>query len=233
MLEIPTYEGDINEELPCPPGFLNRTPENEPTDMKFQLGTDDTLVITFGGCGLGLDGEAQYAYDNLLRFSTHSKLLVRDQFQCWYHNGVRGVSTDIDSTVEALRAETEGFNTVVTAGTSAGGYAAILFGVLLGADRVLAINPQTLLQRGVQCIAHGNLYRLKWCPSTPLVDLLRLPPSDCDINILYGYDDKVDVFHSGRMRMRSDVTLLSRPGVHGTVAHMARDRGELAEFFEI
>ena len=71
-------------------------------------------------------------------------IFIKDFMQCWYQKGLIGKSNDIQTTSEYLASiipkETEN---LICLGTSAGGYAAIRFGVELNADRILAFAPQT------------------------------------------------------------------------------------------
>lgn len=233
---VPTYEGDLNEHEPIPDGYDWRTRDlaSEPLDLMVEDNTSPSLVISFGGCGINPDtGESMYAMVNLLRDEEVSKVYLRDQFGSWMLNGIRGFSVDVASTVTALRKVIDGLNPswVTATGGSGGGYAAILYGTLLGADRVFAINPQTLLQPGVQCFAHGGLYRLKWTNPADWAyhDLLNLPVTDTPIEIAHGSGESVDRFHSGRMGERAGVTLLPFKGTHGQLAPDMRDHGILAE----
>lgn len=71
----------------------------------------------------------------------YKHIFVRDVFKQWYLTGVNAKINTPEKLTEFLRKETEGYN-VVTVGSSAGGYAAILHGSLLNAKYVLAFNPQ-------------------------------------------------------------------------------------------
>ncbi len=120
------------------------------------------------------------------RFKAHKHIYLRDVFKQWY---LKGINRDIDSTeklCEWLREETKGMK-VYTVGSSAGGYAAVLFGSLLEADKVVAFNPQfemeSLLQRSneeadpfiFRATQSGNSPMSKWfniCPYiNPKVDI--------------------------------------------------------------
>lgn len=68
-------------------------------------------------------------------------IFVRDIFKQWYLMGINAKINTPEKLTEFLRRETEGYN-IVTIGSSAGGYAAILHGSLLNAKYVLAFNPQ-------------------------------------------------------------------------------------------
>lgn len=68
-------------------------------------------------------------------------IFVRDVFKQWYLMGINAKINTPEKLTEFLRKETEGYN-IVTIGSSAGGYAAILHGSLLSAKYILAFNPQ-------------------------------------------------------------------------------------------
>jgi hypothetical protein len=89
------------------------------------------------------------------------RLFVRDVDQCWYQRGLRGLSRDVPSTVDALtRVIGEaGDGRRVFVGSGAGGYAAILFGVLCGADEVVAFAPQATITRFGRWRAHDRRWR--------------------------------------------------------------------------
>lgn len=75
------------------------------------------------------------------------RMFVRDSRQAWYHRGIRGHGDTFMSLAESLgellgRYEVE---RLVMTGISMGGYAALAFGTLLGADTVLALVPQTVV----------------------------------------------------------------------------------------
>lgn len=68
-------------------------------------------------------------------------IFVRDIQKQWYIEGINSLVNTPDLLAEKLRELTSGFE-VYTVGSSAGGFAAILFGSLLKAKRVYAFNAQ-------------------------------------------------------------------------------------------
>ena len=73
-------------------------------------------------------------------------IFVKDFKQCWYQKGLLGKTSDIESSIEYLKNVIPKTNEkLVTLGASAGGYAAIRFGIALNADRILAFSPQTFI----------------------------------------------------------------------------------------
>jgi hypothetical protein len=79
-----------------------------------------------------------------------NKILVRDVLNMWYHRGVPGLGADLDEVAGGLRALIEAIrpSRIVSIGQSMGGYAAILFGMMLGVDRIVAFGPLSHLDPG-------------------------------------------------------------------------------------
>lgn len=99
-----------------------------------------------------------------LRISKACKhIFVRDIFKQWYLKGVNSRIDNPEKFATFLRKETCGFRTIMV-GSSAGGYAAILYGSMLGAEKVLAFNSQfelaSLLSRSDEN-TNPLLFRLK------------------------------------------------------------------------
>ena len=108
----------------------------------------DSLLIIFGGIAGNL-GLPPFEFGRMLGGFECKKIFVRDLSQSWYCNGLPGIADSFDGMVAYLaeRAKESGAKNVVTIGNSAGGYAALLAGQLLGANRVRAFSPQTFLSQ--------------------------------------------------------------------------------------
>lgn len=72
----------------------------------------------------------------------YKHIFVRDVFKQWYLTGINAKINTPEKLTDFLRKEAESYSNIVTVGSSAGGYAAILHGSLLNAKYVLAFNPQ-------------------------------------------------------------------------------------------
>lgn len=240
----PGMPGD-NDHLEPGSSFTQRNIAAEEPDVLIEVShTGFPLIITFGGMGIDPGTlRAQYGMRNFLKDDKSiNYIFLRDQYQCWYHNGVQGISTNIITTIQWLEAHIQILkpSRIICAGSSGGGYAAILFGVLLKAYGVVALSPQTLLQRGLKCQAHGNLYLLKWTDGNgtwdfyqnpQYADLLDLPPTETKIEIICGSDDMVDTFHSDRMWTIPTAHVTTVPGDHpGSITYI-RDSGMLGKIF--
>ena len=72
-------------------------------------------------------------------------IFVRDVFKQWYLTGINGDINSQDKLYEWLLSETSGYKTI-TIGSSAGGYAASLFGSRLKSEKVICFNAQFSLK---------------------------------------------------------------------------------------
>lgn len=109
-----------------------------------------TMLLTFGGMK-STAGLVAFEFVALTDGIPVKKMFVRDPRQSWYHRGMPSHGNTLESVGEVLRGllAEQDVERLVTVGASAGGYAALVFGALLGADRVLAFAPQTTLDRRV------------------------------------------------------------------------------------
>lgn len=71
----------------------------------------------------------------------YKHIFVRDIQKQWYIGGINSHIHSPELLLEFLQKETRGYS-VITIGSSAGGYAAVLFGSLLSAKRVFSFNGQ-------------------------------------------------------------------------------------------
>ena len=105
----------------------------------------DTLYISFSG--LGINWKPTFIFYNTLSKTKFSKLFIRDTTCQWYLNGIPGCSTDVPSTVKYIQKKINESNctNVIMLGCSAGGFGALLYGILLNVDKIITFNPQTYL----------------------------------------------------------------------------------------
>jgi dienelactone hydrolase len=105
--------------------------------------SSNALLLAFGGMA-GRLGIPPFEFLSMTGDLEVKRLFVRDLRQSWYHRGIPGYGSTLEEVAESLEgliAEQDVDRLVVT-GVSAGGYAALLFGCLLGADSVVALVPQ-------------------------------------------------------------------------------------------
>lgn len=81
-------------------------------------------------------------YNNRIEADKH--IFLRDIKKQWYLTGINSELNSIESVLDFLIKETAGYK-IQTIGSSAGGYAAVLFGQLLGAEKIYTFNGQFMV----------------------------------------------------------------------------------------
>ena len=101
-----------------------------------------------------------------------NKVLVRDSGNAWYHRRIAGLGSHVDETAQALRELVRRIapSTITTLGQSMGAYAAVMFGLLLDVQQIVAFGPLSFLD-----MQQARLYHeLRWLPV--MVSLAQDPP---------------------------------------------------------
>jgi hypothetical protein len=177
------------------------------------------------------------------KYASYCRLFLRDVFGIWYHRGLAGHTNDIDETIELLSSDIKerGFREVVCVGNSAGGFAAILFGVGIGTDLVHAFSPQTFLDKW-RMLRHRDL---RWIRSLASLYVLRTQRKVLDLNSVLSSNQvtkcvmhfcagsRLDRIHVNHVARNRNVQLLGYPcSDHSVVKHL-RDRGFLSKVIEV
>lgn len=205
----------------------------ENTDAAYlvdQIFKDEILIISF----------AFVAWHNLPQFDFYgrtkklanlaqksiNRILLRDVSNTWYHRGIPGLGTDINEVAHSLKQLIKKISPskVITIGQSMGAYAAIMFGQLIGVDKVLAFGTLSFLhsQKAKEIGDSRWLSVMKGLeadlPKVYYLDLLELcqtSPHSPDIQIFYGKKPdsdtpgkiNLDDFHAKRMNLLSNCTI--------------------------
>jgi len=197
-------------------------------DLSYQ---DRPLLIAFGGIA-GALGIPPFEFFNLTRKHDVNKIYLRDLSQTWYHSGLPGVSKSIDDTATFLRRKIDdtGVNKVVVIGNSMGGYAAIIFGILIKADIVHAFSPQTFInddnfirsKKQIQNV-HNNFSDKYF----DLGEVIKLHSNLGKFNIYYDFNNKLDKKHARHLKRSRNVKLHPFIGGGHLLIKTLRDSGEL------
>lgn len=142
------------------------------------------------------------------------QVMLRDPQRRWYHGGVPGAGTDIEDLRHALARLLSRHRPrrTITLGTSAGGYAALLFGRLLEVDHVLAFAPQTRLVAPGDSRTPVLLDALHSAVGADhhLLDLRHIPAAAEDrtrVDIYYSRHDALDCRHALHLSGQPGVVL--------------------------
>lgn len=151
--------------------------------------------------------------NSAIRVSTDA-LMIRDTRNLWYHGGVEGLGTDPLQMADAIEKFTSQYSEVVTLGSSMGGYAALLFGHLLGADKTIAVVPQIRIgTTAAKSIGDG-----RWVGEFANIDavarykgLLSLDYLPISGNLIYGEADQEDKNHLATLSRHCSVNAITLP----------------------
>jgi len=153
---------------------------------------------------------------NFISASRWSRFRVKSsssgtRWECGGIPGLPGVGDAVEDVARHINDQIDqldGVRRIVTVGPSMGAYGAILFGCLLGAERVIALAPQTYLSHHLQT---------EWLPEDldlqvpDLAPIIREAPTT-KIELVAGWDETIDVFHAQRVAGFQSVRVLALPG---------------------
>jgi pimeloyl-ACP methyl ester carboxylesterase len=200
-----------------------------------------TLLLAFGGMKGKLD-IPPFEFFGLTGEMPIKRLFVRDLNQAWYHRGVRRHGSTIPKVAENLERlmASHQIDRLVVVGTSAGGYAALIFGSLLGADRVLCFGPQTSLDLEVLDAMNDHRWDDKiaglmssheldtdWTDLRFALPDARTAPTQYEIFFDDSY--RPDRLHAERISEIDGVQLRPVAGGEHEVARRMRNTGELEQ----
>ena len=199
-----------------------------------------TAVVAFGGLFTRMGGIPPFEFFGQLDDVPAARVFVRDLDQAWYQCGIRGVARDIAGGAAWLGdlLSEHRIERTVCVGCSAGGFAAIAFGCLVGAERVHAFGAQTTIRRRDLWRAgdhRWDKYLKAMRPKTRGRSTVRdvKPVVEANgqrtaITLHWGSSERRDGFHARRLASLPNVAVVSYDDLgHGDLTRALRDRGEL------
>lgn len=163
-----------------------------------------------------LQEKDKYEWYKMRHLNAGMHIFVRDVLKQWYLNGINSTVNSIESLCELLRSLTYG-KRIICIGASAGGYAAILLGCLLNAEKVIAFNPQINLDYELQNSVESEnplLFRYKDTNARKYFDLNGF--MECNTHIYYVYSSlsKWDNCQVALMKHRDNIKVISIKSDH-------------------
>jgi hypothetical protein len=218
-------------------GILMSKSNDKPIEIELST-KGSNLYIFFGGIAAGI-AIPPFEFYNSSKIIDENKIFIRDFSQCWYQNGLPGISRDIDSTTQYLDYKIKEIKPEKTffVGNSMGGYAAILFASLSGKGEAIAFAPQTFIspilrlkhkdfrwKKEIYTTYRKSLLKRKVWDLKPV--LLRLDGSQ-KVSIFVSKEDRLDHIHASHVKNISGVHVYEfKSGGHGIVK-LLRDEGKL------
>ena len=203
--------------------------------IRLEGGRTDVQFLSFAGLNLAM-GMPPFEFLRSLSGRDVPGWFIKDFHQSWYQKGLLGITQNVTETRDFLRGLVgpPGERRLVTVGASSGGYAAIVYGCWLGAERAVAFSPQTLINRRIvsQYAAIDTPETLRFLDKSAGILNLRIflqqQEHMPEITVYYGSDHEQDTKEALHLEGLPGVTLVPVSGVEGhSVTGHLRKRGEL------
>lgn len=199
------------------------------------------MLLAFGGIN-GRMGMPPFEFFNLTAGFETQKIFVRDLHQAWYQYGLKGVTDSVDETASHLSKIIRAQNPVrvVACGNSMGGYAALLFGLLLEVDLVYAFSPQTFINAATRFrfLDFRWWRRIRHASQAPQAQrdtfnlrafFAKRPPQKTDFHLFYSTNLRLDTVHATRLATTPRMTLHPFPNAGHDLVRYLRDTGQLSQ----
>lgn len=198
--------------------------------LKRHCKSAETLVVAFGGLGtkLGKSIPPFEFFRMLSPFNVH-QMYVRDLQGSWYQRGLRQNQT-MEEAIEEIKGAVNCFQAkrVIFIGNSAGGYASLLFGLLLNVDEVHAFVPFTNLD--ISKLNDKDKLRSKYFYLAPL--FAQHPNISTQFHLYYCSDCPHDLGHARNLTGKNiHHHVYQKRGAHGLITRLKKD-GELLKMLK-
>lgn len=137
-----------------------------------------------------------YEWYNSRMYGVYKHIFIRDVYKQWYITGINSQINSLDLLCDFIKNETIGYNHVTTLGSSAGGYAAILIGSLIGCHKVIAFNPQFEIESRLvnsSEVIDPLIFRLREGVGSRYYDIIPYINTKIPIFYFYSNESKWDV----------------------------------------
>ena len=199
----------------------------------------NVLYLFFGGIQAGI-AIPPFEFYKASGIINENKIFLRDFSQSWYHEGLHGISGDIDSTALYIENAINEMDPekLYFVGNSMGGYAAILFHTLLGKGEAIAFAPQTFISSELRKKYKDERWpeqisRMLSLPATKteahdLGELLLKRKSGCKIAIFVARNNALDLLHAAHVKKCPGVHVYELDVGGHQLVRVLRDEGKLA-----
>ncbi|MEP0987527.1 hypothetical protein [Ekhidna sp.] len=165
-------------------------------------------------------------------FPSQNVLHLRDSQRSWYFNGIKGFSNSPEMTLRKLKSVIieKKIDRIYTLGMCSGGFASLLYGHLLKANRIFCFSPQTILDGTIPSRYMSHLNRInRNYGDHPFINLCNLDLSNDNIDIYFDPHHERDSSHIRNLTGKWKApNLFERQGGH-FVARVMRSDGSLKQ----
>jgi hypothetical protein len=135
LLKKPEITNKIKNGLPCKLIPI----------LKHIKNNDNKLILSFSG----FENNNFYQYDYLTK-NNYNVIFFRDILKNWYINGIANITSDVEETINFIKNIIKNYITnlkLIVIGEYSGGFAGLLFGLLLNADKIIVNNAYTFIDK--------------------------------------------------------------------------------------
>ena len=216
-------------------------------DYFFEDNDSDTLLITFAGMGWKNSPPTFIFYNFLKSYTNVDKLFLRDLKMRYYIAGLKNSTNSYRETIKFYKnlIGKKKYKRVVGLGCSAGGFAAILYGLQLKFDKIIAFSPQTVINEKKDDLI-GDKYNAprtcQWLTGLnkedekyqKALDLINFKPFKTDIDIHYSLrgNNGIDKKHALYLNCDKRCKIIEHPGNDHMVALTLRNNGKLKKIID-
>ena len=230
----------LGDDLPAEEALKRATIEdNGSDDMIVGRGGRRAAVLIFTGLADRMVMPLPM-FDRFLAELDLTSIFLRDRKRIGFFNGVSSLG-DYDQSIAALkdRLGEMGIDTVHTIGNSAGGMAAVSYGLDLGAKQVLGFSaPVALTRKAADLDRRTAVFAERiLSPAVPeerrdLRARIEASTGDTHVHLYYGEEMPEDRYHAAALEGARQVHLHPLPGLagHGALFNMAQS-GKLRALF--
>lgn len=201
----------------------------------------DIALITFGSFTNPGRTEPSYAFVNtVLRVkksygAAFDAYYLRARQNDWYFSGAQGFDS-IEASLEKLQELVGRYRRTMFLGNSMGGYAAMLFGLPLRTNAILAFSPQTRFDLAFCDQIGEKRWREAYDEMRHAHDVdtmaLRyrwLRQVEAKIEVHYGIDCSTDGEYAEQLRELPGVSIIAHDGCNHDLVHDLRKTGQLEQ----
>jgi hypothetical protein len=194
---------------------------------------------TFLICGSmnGGDMISKLEFEGTLSSVNCDQIYIKDFEKVWYQNGLMGMTESREETIGFLKSLVHDFPRPLTViGASAGGYAALLFGHALDAERIVTFGAQTLLTRYVvRVYSDPRDHRTRFRHDMPGNDLRKIlieRPLSGHAEMHFSGKNKLDTRQHGYLADLPNITQIAHDSRPHNVSIRLKAQGKLKDVLD-
>lgn len=111
--------------------------------VKKNLIKSDSIIIALTSYNDINSKENSFDFESFANSDLFSAVLIKDLNNTWYTGGIPGAGANFTEVVTFLREICQNYKRVMVIGDSMAGYGALLYGMHINADKIIALSPQT------------------------------------------------------------------------------------------